>query len=214
MVLTKNILSTYYKANQQDLIDGEVWYSKGHEICSMIANQYGLNVETVAGVVSALSPNNKWDRNIIDAENLIRAYLFEIEYPKVCTFGTQRDKAIMMLENNYDNPKNIARVLNGNKTIAFYKGLATGGKCDEITVDGHAYNIWNGYYTPLNKVPNISDKLYAHVSLAYKVATNTINKTSEKQYSPNNIQAITWVCHRRIHPVSYTHLTLPTITGV
>ena len=21
----------------------------------------------------------------------------------------------------------------------------------------------------------------------------------EKQYSPNNIQAITWVCHRRIH---------------
>ena len=71
----------------------------------MIANQYGLNVETVAGVVSALSPNNKWDINIIDAENLIRAYLFEIEYPKVCTFGTQRDKAIMMLENNYDNPK-------------------------------------------------------------------------------------------------------------
>ena len=115
----------------------------------MIANQYGLNVETVAGVVSALSPNNKWDRNIIDAENLIRAYLFEIEYPKVCTFGGQRDKAIMMLENNYDNPKNIARVLHGNKTIAFYKGLATGGKCDEITVDGHAYNIWNGYYLSL-----------------------------------------------------------------
>ena len=141
----------------------------------MIANQYGLNVETVAGVVSALSPNNKWDRNIIDAENLIRAYLFEIEYPKVCTFGGQRDKAIMMLENNYDNPKNIARVLNGNKTIAFYKGLATGGKCDEITVDGHAYNIWNGYYTPLNKVPNISDKLYAEVSLAYKESTNIIN---------------------------------------
>ena len=168
VTLTKNILSTYYKANQQDLIDGEVWYNNGHAICSMIANTYGLSVDTVAGVVSALSPNNKWDRNIIDAENMIRAYLFEIEYPKVCTFGGQRDKAIMMLENNYDNPKNIARVLNGNKTIAFYKGLATGGKCDEITVDGHAYNIWNGYYTPLNKVPNISDKLYAEVSAAYK----------------------------------------------
>ena len=105
----------------------------------------------------------------------------------------------MMLENNYDNPKNIARVLHGNKTIAFYKGLATGGKCDEITVDGHAYNIWNGYYTPLNKVPNISDKLYAEVSAAYKESTNIINASQDKQYSPNNIQAITWVCHRRIH---------------
>ena len=92
VTLTKNILSTYYKANQQDLIDGEVWYSKGHEICSMIANQYGLNVETVAGVVSALSPNNKWDRNIIDAENLIRAYLLNI--PRYAHLGDRETKQL------------------------------------------------------------------------------------------------------------------------
>ena len=192
----------YMQATPVDRQEGTVWYNNAHDICKEISNFYMIPLSQVVGVVSALSPNNKWDRNIIDAENLIRAYLFEIEYPKVCTFGTQRDKAIMMLENNYDNPKNIARVLHGNKTIAFYKGLATGGKCDEITVDGHAYNIWNGYYTPLNKVPNISDKLYAEVSLAYKESANIINSNQEKQYSPNNIQAITWVCHRRINEVA------------
>ena len=192
----------YMQATPVDRQEGTVWYNNAHDICKEISNFYMIPLSQVVGVVSALSPNNKWDRNIIDAENLIRAYLFEIEYPKVCTFGGQRDKAIMMLENNYDNPKNIARVLHGNKTIAFYKGLATGGKCDEITVDGHAYNIWNGYYTPLNKVPNISDKLYAEVSKAYKDSTNIINSNQEKQYSPNNIQAITWVCHRRINEVA------------
>jgi len=51
-------------------------------------------------------------------------------------------------------------------------------------------------------VPNISDKLYAEVSLAYKESTNIINASQDKQYSPNNIQAITWVCHRRINEVA------------
>ena len=57
-------------------------------------------------------------------------------------------------------------------------------------------------YTPLNKVPNISDKLYAEVSAAYKESTNVINSTQDKQYSPNQVQAITWVCHRRINEVA------------
>ena len=51
-------------------------------------------------------------------------------------------------------------------------------------------------------MPNISDKLYAEVSLAYKESTNIINASQDKQYSPNNIQAITWVCHRRINEVA------------
>jgi len=202
MTLTKNILSTYFQSNAQDKIEGEIWYSKGYSMCKVLATEYNIPLDTVVGVVSALSPNNKWDRNLIDAENMIRAYCYDIEYPKVCTFGAQKDKAIMILENQYDNPENIKALLKGNKTIAFYRGIATNGKCDEITVDGHAFNIWNGYYTPLNQVPQISNKLYAEISQAYKEATDVINDTEGTDYSPNQIQAITWVCHRRINEVA------------
>jgi len=200
--LTQNILSTYYRSNPQDKINGSNWYNRGHMICKVISNQYNIPLDTVVGVVSALSPNNKWDRNIIDAENMIRAFCYEIDYPKVCTFGKQKDKAIQILECGYDNPKNISKQLNGLKTIAFYRGLATDGKCDEITVDGHAFNIWNGHYTPLNKVKGISPKLYLTIENDYKIASKVINKSEKTSYSPNQIQAITWVCHRRMNGIT------------
>ena len=110
MTLTNNILSVYYRSNELDKVQGKAWYETAHNVCKGLSTTYGLPLDTVTGLVSALSPNNKWDRNLIDAENMIRAYCYDIEYPKVCTFTTQKDKAIMILENAYDNPKNIMGV--------------------------------------------------------------------------------------------------------
>ena len=204
MTLTDNILSVYYRSNELDKVQGKSWYETAHNVCKGLSTNYGLSLDTVTGVVSALSPNNKWDRNLIDAENMIRAYCYDIAYPKVCTFHTQKDKAIMILENNYDNPKNIMGVLKGNKTIAFYRGITTQGHCDEITVDGHAFNIWRGEYTPLNQVPAISNKLYQHVTDSYKAATDVLNDTLDDPFNTmgaSQVQAITWVTWRRIHNV-------------
>ena len=124
------------------------------------------------------------------------------DYPKVCTFGSNKDKAITILECEIDSSDNICAILKGNKTIAFFRGILTNGKCDEITVDGHAFNIWRGLYTSLNDVPAISNKLYKAVSDAYRDAAVAINQQSKSDWSASQIQAITWVCWRRQNGVA------------
>ena len=197
----KNILAMYMQASPVDTQEGTVWYNNAHQICSALSDKYKLPLSTVVGVVSALSPNNKWDRNIFDAENIIHAYCMGYDYPKVCTFSSNKDKAITILECEIDSSDNICAILKGNKTIAFFRGILTNGQCDEITVDGHAFNIWRGMYTSLNEVPAISNKLYKTVSDAYKQAAVTINNLEGTKYSAAEIQAITWVTHRRVNGV-------------
>ena len=198
----RNILATFYAATPVDIQEGKVWYTNAHEICRGLSDKYKLPLSTIVGVVSALSPNNKWDRNILDAENLIRAYCMGFDYPKVCTFTGNKDKAITILECEIDSSDNICAILKGNKTIAFFRGIYTNGQCDEITVDGHAFNIWRGLYTSLNEVPAISNKLYKTVSDAYKQAAESIYDQTNDDYSPSQIQAITWVCWRRQNGVA------------
>ena len=197
----RNILAMYYQGTPVDIQEGTVWYSNAHRICWGLSDKYKLPLSTVVGVVSALSPNNKWDRNILDAENIIRAYCMEFDYPKVCTFSSNKDKAISILECEIDSSENICAILKGNKTIAFFRGILTNGECDEITVDVHAFNIWRGMYTSLNEVPAISNKLYKTVSDAYKQAAVAINEQDKTQWSASQIQAITWVTHRRVNGV-------------
>jgi predicted RNA-binding protein with EMAP domain len=197
----RNILAMYMQATPVDTQEGTVWYNNAHTICQGLSDKYNLPLATVVGVVSALSPNNKWDRNILDAEQMIKAYCMEFDYPKVCTFGSNKDKAITILECEIDSSDNICAILKGNKTIAFFRGIFTNGECSEITVDGHAFNIWRGMYTSLNEVPAISNKLYATVSNAYREAAETINNLEGTKYSAAQIQAITWVTHRRINGV-------------
>ncbi|MGA1388381.1 MAG: DUF7178 family protein [Ilumatobacteraceae bacterium] len=197
----QNILAVYFQATPVDIQEGTVWYNNAHQICVGLCQKYNLPLATVVGVVSALSPNNKWDRNILDAEQTIKAYCMGYDYPKVCTFGGNKDKAITILECEIDSSANICAILKGNKTIAFFRGIFTNGECDEITVDGHAFNIWRGQYTSLNEVPSISDKLYASVSDAYKAAAVAINDLTGDSYSAAQIQAITWVAWRRMHGV-------------
>ena len=123
------------------------------------------------------------------------------DYPKVCTFGGNKDKAITMLECEIDSSDNICAILKGNKTVAFFRGIYTDGQCDEITVDGHAFNIWRGLYTSLNEVPAISDKLYKEVSDAYREAAEAIYDLTGADHSAAQIQAITWVAWRRMNGV-------------
>ena len=199
----RNILNVYFQATEVDIQEGTVWYNNAHQICAKLAIKYNLPLATVVGVVSALSPNNKWDRNIVDAEQTIKAYVMEFDYPKVCTFTGNKDKAVTMLECEIDSSDNICAMLKGNKTIAFFRGIYTDGKCDEITVDGHAFNIWRGLYTSLNEVPAISDKLYKQVSDAYREAAVAVNDLEGTKYSAAQMQAITWVAWRRINNVGW-----------
>jgi len=51
------------------------WYEEAMQFADYISITFNISKVVAAGVISALSPNNKWERNKIDAFNLIQAYV-------------------------------------------------------------------------------------------------------------------------------------------
>ena len=162
-------------------------------------------------MLAALSPNNKWERNCIDAEHLIQAYIHgdedDARNVSVCTYSAMKEKAIKILNIRTDTseeilekegwePYEIIKILNGRKIIEFYNCIM---QRKDVCIDGHAYSIWFGERMTMKQVPNIGMRLRERIKSDYLDATAWINEELQTNYLPSDIQAITWVCHKRIY---------------
>ena len=196
-----NIVGTYLLSNSVEKCNGVEWYARAMVAAQAISNSTGVNVNKVAGVISALSPNNRWERNLIDAENVCKVYINgdveDVMNVKVCTYGKMLLKAVNILE--CDNISEIPTILNGRKIRAFYECIV--GKSDSVVIDGHAYSIWIGERLTMKQVPNIGIKLYASITADYIAATQEINAKFNTNLMPFQVQAITWVTLKRLHSV-------------
>ena len=198
---TRNILGVFALATAGELQEGLEWYHRANRVAASIASAHGISLETAAGVIAALSPNNRWERNIVDAENIIRVYSIggaeEAMNVKVCTYGKMKDKAIQILE--APTMSHHEDILNGRKITAFYQCII--GCKDAVCIDGHAYSIWFGDRLTMKQVPNIGKKLYAEIVSDYVEAARILseNGTSVTAFE---VQAITWCAWRRLHGVT------------
>lgn len=192
----KHIQALLDLASAGEQSEGMTWYSRANLAATRLADQYEIAIDTAAGVIAALSPRNKWDRNLIDAENLIAAFKAGGDEAaadvKVCTFGANKKKAIEIL--TWGAIGDIVKeLLSGPKLIEFFSCII--GE-DDVCIDGHAYSIWFGDRITLNKIPSIGKKLRAEIKKDYLAVAK---KNNLKGYE---VQAITWVAHRRIHGVN------------
>ena len=198
---TANIVGKYLLSTESEKVNGAEWYPIALEIATAISHNTGVDVFTVSAVIAALSPNNKWERNCKDAEDLISVYVAAGSEAaadvKVCTYGKNKAKAIVLLE--CGDPLQYETILNGRKVVAFYQCII--GIADAVVVDGHAYSVWVGERLTMKEVPSIGIKLYRAISDDYRAAAEHINATYGKRYTAAQIQAITWVAHKRIHGV-------------
>lgn len=189
-----NILAVFFTATPAEIIKGERWYADALSFCCSVANTTGLPIHAVAGVTAALSPNNKWERNMRDAEALCRAFaagtIDDAAALKVSTFNKNKNKALRILAG--EQPLDI---LGGLKVRAFYSCIVGD---DSVCIDGHAYAIWLGQYVPTTKTPSVSPKLYQSISDAYRQAAITINSVTGDDYTAAQVQAITWTVWQRI----------------
>ena len=198
--LTKHILATFFAANAIETVEGNEWYPTAYKYCEAIANDTGLSVAKVAAVCAALSPNNKWEKNVADTEALCVAYVTlnkdAAQLVKVSTYNTNKQKALDILEAD-DNEETHLVILNGQKVKAFY--LSIMGNPDAVCVDGHAYYIWVGKHVATTKTPSIGVAMHKRIVASYVRAKDSINKSLGTTYTAAQIQAITWVTHKRIH---------------
>ena len=90
-VNAREIVAKFQLATSQEVQLGCDWYRSAFQIADRISDKYVLPTETVAGVIAALSPNNRWERNIIDAEAMLKCYAAggtddDLLAVKVCTY--------------------------------------------------------------------------------------------------------------------------------
>jgi len=196
MITTKNIIAIYKLAKPSEIKHDLTWYVNANSDCKEIAEKLELPLHIVIGVVSALSPNNKWERNVINAEDLCTAFINgqDMDSIKVSTYHKMKEKAWSILETmpTYDE---TIEILNGKKIVSFFRNIS--GDETDITIDGHARNIYyndkQGLTTPNT---NIKKNEYKDIQKAYLRASK---KLGIKAYE---LQAITWVAWRRIHGIT------------
>jgi hypothetical protein len=126
----KNRLNYWFSlATQEDINNGKNWYKDAQDFAKYLSETYNIDSYVCASVISALSPNNKWDRNKVDAETVIKAYLNGIapESIKVCTYNANKNKAFDIL-----NGKVITEKSPKTHAFAMNVGLLSS---DHITID-------------------------------------------------------------------------------
>ena len=195
MITTKNIIAIYKLANPSEIKHGLTWYVNAHADCKKIAIELDLPIHIVIGVTSALSPNNKWERNIVNADDLCKAFIDgqDMDSIKVSTYHKMKQKAWSILEQMPSYDETIT-ILNGKKIVSFFRNIS--GDETDITIDGHARNIYyndrQGLTTPNTNIRKLE---YLDIQKAYLRASK---KLGIKAYE---LQAITWVAWRRIHGI-------------
>jgi len=90
-----NISSVYNEADKTQHAEGLLWYSDAQKAAHDIAARHGVAVYIAVAVIAALSPNNKWSRNVTNADALIGAFIRGdgVDSVKVSTYHKMKAKA-------------------------------------------------------------------------------------------------------------------------
>ena len=192
-----NIKAIYQLATLTEKQDGITWYPVALDIARTIADEHDLTVPQAIGVIAALSPRNRWERNVQDAVSLTTAFnaggAEQAMVTKVCTFSSNKAKAVKILQLVAPTMDQVLEVLSGPKLREFASCIAG---LPDVCIDGHAYCIWAANRTGLKDVPAIGVKLRREIKADYQAAADKLGVT------PSACQAITWVVWRRIHGVT------------
>ena len=193
--MVHNVMACYRAADSVQVAEGLLWYSDAQKAAHDIAAKYGIAVYIVVAVISALSPNNKWSRNVINADALIGAFLRGdgIDAVKVSTYHAMKKKAwdILAARPDYDGAK---AMLKGQKITSFFMDIM--GEFN-VTIDGHARNIAYDERVGLtDDRTNIGVREYRALQAAYEEAARRL------KLMPYQLQAITWRVWRDRHGIT------------
>lgn len=191
----RNILKLYRQATQEDTVNGVEWYARAERMAKAIAEDAGLPLPTVIGVMAALSPNNRWERNCKDALAMCQAWVAgeSMDSFKVSCYNTMKQKAWAILDLGLTDDEDILSHLNGQKIRSFYSNIRG---LDEVTIDGHALNIARGKREGLTSdKTNMGKREYRELQEAYVKAAKRVG------VKPHVLQAITWTTWKRIHNI-------------
>ena len=178
--ISRNLDYYFNKATKQEIKTGLNWYKDANNICKDIATKYNTTTLIAAQVISALSPRNKWDKNIKDSYKVFEAIKNGIpaESIKVSTFHTNKFKSYAIINNNVQiTDKSL-------KTYNFVNNIALLSE-NHITID-----IWHlrACFSRIIKI----DKANVGRVAYQQIKELTIKKANKLGIKGYELQAIIW----------------------
>ena len=192
MNVRHNITKLINQVTDVDMVEGMDWYKRARVFCYQLSLRENVPYIKVCGMLAALSPRNRWERNKIDVENLIKHLKGTLETrPLFGTYNNMVRKAITIYMYGWD-AATVKRELNGPKITAFFENIYdTNNK--SVTVDTWMILAAAGKYLSIDERPNVTKKLIAKI-------TEVIQELAERhQMRPYELQAILWCAIKRLN---------------
>lgn len=188
----RNLIKLFDKHTDTDVVDGLDWYKKARVFCYRVAQKNFVPYIKVCGIMAALSPRNKWERNKIDVENLIK-YMqdFDSKRPLFGTYDKMVEKAELIFRCD-GRPETIKRILNGPKIVSFFDNIYD-TESSVVTVDTWMLLAASGKYMSVDTRPALTKKQYTEIESAIKELSLRV------QLRPYELQAILWTTMKRLN---------------
>lgn len=176
-----NIIGTYLRATDLEHSEGMSWYNDAHNLALELSPN---DVWRGAGVLAAYSPLTPWPRNVELATESLKT---GIAHPR--SLGNSVRAAQRILDG-----EDTLVVLKGDKTRAFASAIADPAGSTIATIDRHAYDVAMGA-VHTDDTRKIGKRVFRMLSDAYVEAACLAG------IGVAQIQAVTWLTHRRIKGV-------------
>lgn len=175
----ENLNTIFDLATPCTIENGKNWYKNVNKTVLTLNKRYKgkFSQFRIAGVISALSPRNKWERNIYDAEQVLNAVMDNVppEEIKVCTFTSNKLKAFEIAKGSYSIEESSRKTFSFVQNIAFLDP-------DKITIDVWHLRAMFGKTVTSGLTPKRYDQLA-------KITIEEATKVGLKGYE---YQAIIW----------------------
>lgn len=174
-----NLLWTLDSATESQYTRGLRWYDEANAECYALSSRLGIPFTRFAGLVSALSPQMRWEDNI----NAAFGTVTDPDY-RPPTYGINVKKAERILKG-----EPVEQVLNGPKTIAFYRCILDPWSSESVAIDRHQIRL----LYPLREDKErqrILNVLYAELEEVHREVAGG------EGMRPHEVQAITWLVQR------------------
>jgi hypothetical protein len=158
------------------------WYFEIHDYCKTLSDVYDVPLIKVAGILSALSPNNTVRSNVISLEKFLRTK----GNCKVTTFDGQKKKALAIFHSSdnitVDEVKQIlgTKKDSGLKTKAFFDNIYRPHTSQAVTID-----LWMIRWAKIEG--SLTPKRYRDTAQKVRELANEIGVL------PHQMQAKIWV---------------------
>ena len=182
-IINNNIKKTYGVSLDTEFNN---WYQEANDFGMDVSKLFDIPLSKVLGVVSVLSPLREWELNKKQAIEFISSG--DCGHMKN---NKKKARDIMSLDNDSALEFNILKIINGQKTTAFYLNMMYPNRKDYVTIDRHAIAIAIGRNATESE-QSLSKNQYKFLKDCYIMAAETLG------LAPLHLQSITWQTWKRI----------------